>query len=801
MDRRLVALGAALLLPLAAAPALPAASAPPPAVSSAVVAAPTSAPSGPSASSAPGKTPGKAVAKTSARGRGLEIRVLSNRADLVSEGDARIAVSAARGVRLRSVKVFVGERNVTGRFALRPSRRFEGIVRGLRVGRNVVTAKAGRHTARVVVTNHPKGGPIFSGPHHGPYQCQETARDAKCNEPARYSFLYRSTNPLSGGLQPYDPKNPPSDVATTTTDNGVTVPFVVRREDGFQDRDRYTILTLFRPGKPWAPWKPQRQFNHKVLVTHGGNCGASYAPGNPPLEDYSGTIPSETPGFTQSYVTALGKGFSVISTALDNTGHNCNVAMQAESLVMAKERFVERYGLIRYTIGTGCSGGSIAQHTVANAYPGIYQGLITTCSYPDTLTAGAQFADYHLMRLYFEDPSRWAPGVVWSPTQMADVEGHISILNSIAADEGLFKAALNPEHDCSGTKPPVAGDRSTRYDSETNPGGVRCSVLDIMINALGPRPQSVWSPQEKQAGRGFAGVPFANTGIQYGLEALKAGRITTAQFIDLNAKVGGLDVDSQHIEGRTPGDIASVRRAYRTGLVNEATNLDRVAMINFGGPDPGIAHDYAHAFWTEERLLRDQGHTDNRVMWFGVTPLIGDPGWANEALTEMDRWLRAVERDRRTVSLARKIVQDKPADLTDRCSNIPGLLEVPGEDDEVDCVLPEPLQLRLSTPREMAGDDVFNDRLSCALKPLERSSFDFLLLPLTDAQWSQLQALFPHGVCDYSRPGLGQTGAETWLSYFGADRKVVYGGRNLPPVPARSGDGWASPSFRGLIRS
>ena len=147
----------------------------------------------------------------------------------------------------------------------------------------------------------------------------------------------------------------------------------------------------------------QPQVNRKVLVTHGGGCGASYAPGSPPLEDYSGTIPEGTPGQEQSYVAALGKGFSVISTALDNTGHNCNVAANAESLMMAKEHYVERYGPIRYTIGSGCSGGSIAQHTVANAYPGIYQGLVTTCSYPDTFTAGAQFADYHLLRLYFED--------------------------------------------------------------------------------------------------------------------------------------------------------------------------------------------------------------------------------------------------------------------------------------------------------------------------------------------------------------------------------------------------------------
>lgn len=191
---------------------------------------------------------------------------------------------------------------------------------------------------------------------------------------------------------------------------------------------------------------PQRQWNHKLLVTHGGGCGASYGPGDPPLEDYSGTFTGLPQTVTPSYLTALGKGFAVLSTALDNTGHNCSVALNAESVMMAKERLVERYGTLRYTIGTGCSGGSIAQHTVANAYPGIYQGLVTTCSYPDVFTAGAQFADYHLMRLYFENPARWGTGVVWSPTQMAQVEGHVSVVNSIAADEGLFKKALFAEN-------------------------------------------------------------------------------------------------------------------------------------------------------------------------------------------------------------------------------------------------------------------------------------------------------------------------------------------------------------------
>jgi hypothetical protein len=736
-----------------------------------------------------------AVAK--APPRDLVVEVLSNRADLVSGGDALVSVKLPAQLDPRRVKVLVGDRDVTAQFDVRPNGEFQGLLGGLALGENVVRAKAPGYAGERVVTNHPNGGPIFSGPQHGPYRCQPTAVDEQCNEPATYSLLYKSSDPMKPGLHPYDPESPPSDVATTTTDEGVSVPFVVRRESGYQARDRYAILTLFQPGEDWEPWRPQEQWNGKVLATHGGGCGASYAPGSPRLDDYSGTIPA-VPGVEMSYVTALGRGFAVMSTALNNTGHNCNLVTQAESMMMAKERLVEQYGPIRYTIGTGCSGGSIAQHTIANAYPGIYQGLVTTCSYPDVLTAGAQFADYHLLRLYFENPARWASGVLWEPNQMARVEGHLTHFNAVTADEGLFKSAINPENACSGTQDTVPGDPSTRFDSETNPAGVRCSILDMMVNPLGTRPKSAWSPQEQAAGHGFAGIPFSNTGVQYGLGALQDGLITPAQFVDLNAKVGGLDVNADPIETRIEGDPGAIANVYRTGLVNEANHLDEVAMINHGGPDPGIAHDYAHAFWTEERLQRDQGHTDNRVMWFGETPLIGDVRWANEAFLAMDRWLAAVESDERDVPLSRKIVEDKPSDITDRCENVPGvdMLTLPGG--EVVCEQPT-LQTRLSTPREVAGDDTANDRVACELRPLDRADYDFMLVPFTDEQWASLEATFPDGVCDWTRPGQGQGPAETWLTYADDQGNVVHGGRKLPPSPAQSGTGWASPAFHPLL--
>ena len=772
-----------------------------------LVAAALALPLAPLSGSLAAEPSGDRVSRTAPLMGSLVVTVLSNRADLISGGDALVRVQLPDRVRPGTVEVFVGRREVTDRFQVRRNGRFEGLVDGLKVGRNVVRATAPGYAGRTVVTNHPNGGPVFTGPQLEPYQCQETAVDEQCNEPATYALLYKREG--EPGLHPYDPDdpdNPPEDVATTTTDEGFEVPFIVRQEKGFQDRDRYTILQLWQPGKRWAPWRGQRQWNHKVVVTHGGGCGASYAPGNPPLDDYSGTLPEDVPTYEQSYVAALGKGFAVMSTALDNTGHNCNLAMQAESLVMAKERLIEQYGPIRYTIGTGCSGGSIAQHTIANAYPGVYQGLVTTCSYPDVLTAGAQFADYHLLRRYFEEPERWSPDAPWTPQQMAEVEGHASHVNAVTADEGLFKSAINPEDPCPGTKDPVAGDESTRYDSETNPGGVRCSILDIMVNLLGRRPESVWSEWEQAAGHGFAGLPFSNVGVQYGLDALLNDKITPSQFVDLNEKVGGLDMNADLVGERIAGDPASIRNAYRTGLINQANHLDEVAIINHGGPDPGAAHDYSHAFWTEERLKADQGHTDNRVMWFGPAPLIGNIDWAKEALFEMDRWLTAVEADGRNVPLSQKVVEDRPAGITDRCELAPGVdvEDFPGAGDV--CRRKE-FQTHYGTPRQVAGGPSANHNVACRLQPLDRDSYFMKVagqetpvpVVFTDGQWARLQAVFPDGVCDWDEPARGQRPAETWLVYSDADGSVVHGGQPLPAVPAHSGTGWSSPSFRSLL--
>jgi len=406
------------------------------------------------------------------------------------------------------------------------------------------------------------------------------------------------------------------------------------------------------------------------------------------------------------------------------------------------------------------------QMTVANAYPGaVYDGLVLTCSFPDVITGGAQFGDYHLMLDYFNNTAGWGPGVAWLPTQMAAVEGQGLPISAIVADVALFKVAISPIGTC--VAPAAA------YNPQTNPGGVRCDVLDYMLNVLGPRPREVWTPPEVAAGRGFAGFPFGNIGIQYGLEALRSGQITADQFVDLNAKVGGIDINGQHSAERLRGDDASIANAYRSGLVNEADNLSDVAILNYAGPDPGLAHDTAHAWWIRERLDAAQGNHDNNVIWYGNFPLIGDPAWPTSALLAMDRWLSAVHADGSDRPLAQKIAKDRPADIHDRCELLPGLSDYPA----TDVCLPPALQTRFSTPRGVAGGGPLNDVLKCRLRPASRS--DYGTPGLSDAQWARVKQIFPTGVCDWSKPGVGQQRNIPWMTYQDSRGRVIYGGRRM----------------------
>jgi hypothetical protein len=736
-----------------------------------------------------------AVAGSSARAAGgLSVHVLSDRADLISGGEALTAVTLPHGVKPASVTVTLNGAPVTGEFAMRPNGSFEGLVTGLQPGSNVLSAQApGAASAQATIIDHAIGGPVIAGPQVQPWVCGNAgATDARCDAPTTYSYEYKSS--VSGAMLPYEPGKPPPDVASTTTDNGQTVPFIIRIETGYQDRDQYQIAVLFQPGKPWEPWAPQPQFDHKLLITHGASCG---------IEHKSGTAPSVTsdtvgvPGVeaqTDSPTTALGLGFAVMSTALDNAGHNCNLATQAESLIMAKEHLIDHYGTLRYAIGTGCSGGSLVQQQVANAYPGIYQGILPQCSFQDSWSNAEEISDYHQTRKYFEHPEGWGTGIAWTYNQIAAVEGHPNYGNPIIFDTVYWEELANPTKACPGVTSAEA------YNPETNPGGVRCTLADYMVNVFGPRPESAWGPVEHKLGHGFAGRPVGNAGVQYGLHALEEGIITPAQFVDLNAKVGGADIDLKATKERIRADEPAVKYAYLSGSVNEANNLAGVPIIDLRGPDPGAFHDAYRTWSMRARLERDEGHfPKNHVIWFGPAPLIGSPKYTTEGLLAMDRWLSAVEADGRKMSLTEKVAADRPEDVHDKCSNVAVVEEasVPG----VGPVCQLPLaETRFATPRVVAGESIATDVQECRLKPLTQSAY--YPATFTAEQWTQLRQAFPAGVCDFSKPGVSQQYTIPWRTYQNdaAGGAVLYGGKTLGKAPAGSGEGWTGAPFAGWLK-
>src|SRR3954447_6004349 len=66
----------------------------------------------------------------------IQIRTLSNRADLVSDGNALVGITLPRRVSARGLKVTVDGRDVSTAFARRSDGRVEGLIDGLALGPN-----------------------------------------------------------------------------------------------------------------------------------------------------------------------------------------------------------------------------------------------------------------------------------------------------------------------------------------------------------------------------------------------------------------------------------------------------------------------------------------------------------------------------------------------------------------------------------------------------------------------------------------------------------------------------------------
>jgi hypothetical protein len=674
-----------------------------------------------------------------------EITVLSNRADLISGGDALVEISPSLP---EGSVVKLDGADVTSRFVLTSAGRTMGLVTGMVVGSNVLTVThADSSGATLTIENHPVEGPIFSGPHLQPWDCTTEANglgapvDAACNAEPVVDYLYVSTS--GGGYQAYNVGNPPGDVANTTNDRNDTVRNIVRRERGAINRGLYAIAYLHDPaqGEP-DPTDPQAGWNGKLYYPFGASCNTNQTQGSMP-----GVINQ----------ARLQQGWAIATGSLNVLGHHCNPVLSAETVMMIKERVIEELGPIRYTMATGGSGGAIGQLQVSNAYPGLVNGLMPGSMFPDVWSTAIEVADCFLTETYF--PTAAVP---FTPLQKAAVDGHGPPQSSCAAWTATFAPSGIPMRGCfsGSTLPPTSTPEpppdGRDYFPIVNPDGCRATVNDIQVNVWGRREQD-----------GFAKRPIDNVGVQYGLKALNLplgdpGKITFAQFLDMNARIGGVDIDGVKQLDRTRTDPGVTEIVYRSSMINDGEGLAHTAIINFAAGANVEIHTPYHAYALEARMAKI-GHADNHVIWHN--------GPGGLAWDTMDAWLAAIETDGGIDPFTgldpQKVKDHRPAIAYDSCWS--GMTQQPLSACEGQV---------FGDARIKAGMPITHDNLRCTLKPIDPADYAGAVPPPTDVGLAALEVVFPEGVCDYTLDGVDKAPSVPWLTYQGGP-----GGQPLGPPP------------------
>jgi hypothetical protein len=651
-------------------------------------------------------------------------------------------MDSGSGGALSDTRISVNGLDVTGAFHSTASKStLIGLMTGLRPGRNEIIVSRGNSVlGRMTLVNYPITGPVISGPHERPYVCDTerfrlpsgntlgAALDENCSAKVRVEYVYRSTS--GGNLKPLLQVSGalPADVARIRISEGSTVPYIVRVEVGTINRSIYQILMLHDPtNEPTPDFRTHSAgWNRRLLYRFSGGCAGGW---------YRQGVPQATPSTTDLEEDGiLSHGYAVASASLNVFGNNCNDLLAAETMMMVKERFIEAYGSPLFTIGWGGSGGAMQAYQIADNYPGLVDGIIPSSSYPDANIYPGLFAT-RLMYHYFQNTS-----ASWSEQDQLSATGLPSI-ESLRVQGSMLPDLANPTGECNPAIP-----HGLLYDPVHNPRGARCTIYDHMVNVYG------------RDANGFARRLLDNVGVQYGLKALNGGKITKAQFLDLNEKIGGIDMDANFIMQRTTADPLAIRIAYESGRVlNGGGGLSSTPIIDYRDyrdPATGDQHMRSMSFATHERLLKANGHADNQVMLVDNDPRRRDAPLFSvttpslrEALRQMDAWLTNLRNDTSRDSALTKVRRAKPSDLTDACFDLDGtkIVEKQTHDSPGRCNLLYPVH---ATPNLVAGMPLTNDVLKCQLKPIDRRDY----VAFTPEEMTRLRRIFPNGVCcDFSR--------------------------------------------------
>src|SRR5215813_4325453 len=640
----------------------------------------------------------------------IAINVLSGQPDRVSGGSTLVEITFSRHE--RRLVVTLNGHDVSSSF--RPGEKpnsMVGLMTGLVLGRNRLRVEGREGRKTIELTNYSIKGPIISGPQIHPFICQTDtfmlpdgntlgpATDDDCSADTRVNYVYMST--VDRMFKPLeDPSKLPPDVAVTTTSEGATVAYVVRVETGTINRGIYQNAILFDPTsdpEP-SPFTPPQGWNKRLVAIHGAGCpGGWYTQGT-------------QEGVNVLQDRYLSQGYALFINTLQNPSNHCNPFVAGESAMMGKEHFIKTFGVPFFTISTGGSGGAYTSLQVADAFPGLIDGAFISATFPDAGEIAYSALDGHLLTHYFF----FVNPTGFTADQQVAVSGYQGLQAWYdAANQAQRTDPVPGRVDIQGYSSAVWNQVvpvELRYDPMTNPGGARPTIFDISRNIYGVDPST-----------GFALRAFDNVGVQYGLKALNDGVISTTQFLDLNADVGGYDHDANYVSPRTVGNAGAIRRAYQSGLqLGGNGGLASIPVFDVTGiynDDDGYHYQWFH-FAQRERMREANGDAKNHLMWRG-NPVPADTAWST-----FINWVSAYKADTRKGTQKERVARNRPANADDGCWSGPTTFiaerQTLSSEPTTQC---NTLFPSWTFPRRMAGGPIAASIMKCSLKPIRESDY------------------------------------------------------------------------------
>ncbi|MBC7182897.1 MAG: hypothetical protein H5U30_04895, partial [Marinobacter sp.] len=461
------------------------------------------------------------------------------------------------------------------------------------------------------------------------------------------------------------------------------------------------------------------------------------------------------------------------------------------------------------TVAIGGSGGGIQQYVYSQNHPDLLDGGVPQYSYPDMVTQVIHIGDCELLEYYMDATDRGNPK--WQTTsnrswlvglnsndrypdpfaqikQMLGYSTAPGMTECIPAWRGLTPLVMNPHFGWA------------ENQELMQPEGVMDDVRWTHYSDA----KNIYGVDENGEPRTL----FDNVGVQYGLRALREGKITKGEFLKLNAQIGGWKQPSEMVQegfpflgsisdvladpatfdpwssrnmnlspdgGATPaprtvGDVEAIRAAYNSGLVFDGQLNMPVIDWRHYLEEVLDMHNSHQSFSARQRIINRMGDAGNQVIWFtDARPTdYSDPS-EPEPREEFNQTWMALEVLHDWISNIQQnpelgIAANRPMEARDACFNTDGTLIDAGEtvwngilDDEAAGTCTNQFQT-YTTSRMEAGGPIEGSVFKCSLKPVDAALSDgtYGAVSFTAEEVTRLNDIFPDGVCDYSQPDQGR---------------------------------------------